>query len=114
MSESELIGQLRGHRRRLGLSQQNVADRMGHGARSIVSDLENGQRAPVLSTLLAWTNALGLRLTLSLNGSEVGLCCSMHNEHCEPPSELCCGDCSEVEHPAHLDERPCVLARSQP
>jgi transcriptional regulator with XRE-family HTH domain len=47
VSEHDLIGQLRGHRRRLGLSQQNVADRMGHGARSIVSDLENGQRAPV-------------------------------------------------------------------
>lgn len=28
-------------------------------------------------------------------------CCDMHNEHCEPPSELCCWECTEVNHPHH-------------
>jgi hypothetical protein len=28
-------------------------------------------------------------------------CCDMHNEHCEPPSELCCGRCTEWDHPRH-------------
>lgn len=37
-----------------------------------------------------------------------GLCCAMHNRHCEPPSELCCRDCSEVLHPVHLHGARCV------
>lgn len=28
-------------------------------------------------------------------------CGPMHNEHCEPPSELCCQNCSEVHHGFH-------------
>ena len=28
-------------------------------------------------------------------------CCDMHNAHCEPPSELCCGDCTEIHHGMH-------------
>ncbi len=104
-----MTNQLRGHRKRLGRSQQDVADRMGHGARSIVCDLENGARSPGLGTLLSWASALGLVVTFSLDGSEIGLCCSMHNEHCEPPSELCCGDCTEAAHPDHRDGSSCVL-----
>jgi hypothetical protein len=30
-----------------------------------------------------------------------GQCCDLHNEHCEPPSELCCGRCTEWDHPRH-------------
>lgn len=26
----------------------------------------------------------------------------MHNEHCEPPSELCCYACTEFHHGLHL------------
>lgn len=36
-------------------------------------------------------------------------CCDMHNEHCEPPSELCCLRCTEAQHPEHADGRKCVL-----
>lgn len=28
-------------------------------------------------------------------------CCDMHNRNCEPPSELCCWECTEIEHPRH-------------
>lgn len=42
-----------------------------------------------------------------------GLCCDSHNVHCEPPSELCCHDCSEVAHDSfpirHADGARCVL-----
>jgi hypothetical protein len=38
-----------------------------------------------------------------------GRCCDMHNEHCEPSSDLCCHECTEVGHPAHADRRACVL-----
>lgn len=37
------------------------------------------------------------------------VCCSMHNVHCEPPSELCCRWCAEVDHPDHDDPSTCVL-----
>lgn len=37
-------------------------------------------------------------------------CCDLHNEHCEPPSELCCGACTEAAHPEHPRGVPCVLA----
>ena len=37
------------------------------------------------------------------------LCCDMHNQHCEPPSELCCRRCPEAGHPEHQDGAVCVL-----
>lgn len=37
-------------------------------------------------------------------------CCDMHNHHCEPPSELCCGHCTEVHHPDHRPGEACVLS----
>lgn len=36
-------------------------------------------------------------------------CCDSHNVHCEPPSELCCGFCTEVCHPEHAQGVVCVL-----
>lgn len=40
-------------------------------------------------------------------------CCDMHNEHCEPPSELCCRHCTEAKHDTfpirHADGSRCVL-----
>jgi hypothetical protein len=40
-------------------------------------------------------------------------CCGSHNEHCEPPSELCCRDCPEATHVSfptrHADGSRCVL-----
>jgi hypothetical protein len=37
------------------------------------------------------------------------LCCKHHNGNCEPPYELCCDECSEVDHPRHGDKSECVL-----
>lgn len=34
-------------------------------------------------------------------GGEPYRCCDMHNEHCEPPSELCCNLCPEFHHGLH-------------
>lgn len=34
-------------------------------------------------------------------------CCQYHSRVCEPPSELCCGRCSEAGHPAHDDGSTC-------
>lgn len=36
-------------------------------------------------------------------------CCDLHNQCCEPPSELCCGSCTEAAHPEHPLGVPCVL-----
>ncbi len=36
-------------------------------------------------------------------------CCDLHNQHCEPPSDLCCYGCAEVGHPRHPVGIPCVL-----
>lgn len=44
-------------------------------------------------------------------------CCDMHNEHCEPPSELCCHLCAEVAHDTfptrHADGSRCVLTAEE-
>jgi hypothetical protein len=31
-------------------------------------------------------------------GEKAPICCDMHGRNCEPPSELCCRDCSEAAH----------------
>jgi hypothetical protein len=33
------------------------------------------------------------------------VCCDLHGRNCEPPSELCCGDCTEARHVAWVDGR---------
>ena len=36
-------------------------------------------------------------------------CCDLHNRNCEPPSELCCFDCTEAVHPDHWrDGSDCI------
>lgn len=37
-------------------------------------------------------------------------CCDMHNQHCEPPAELCCNRCSEANHPFHPPGVSCTWA----
>lgn len=41
-------------------------------------------------------------------------CCEIHNEHCEPPGDLCCYECTEAAHDMfpipHADGSRCVLA----
>lgn len=34
-------------------------------------------------------------------------CCGLHGRNCEPPGELCCGDCTEADHPGHQRLGPC-------
>ena len=34
-------------------------------------------------------------------------CCDLHGRNCEPPSELCCENCTEADHPAHRQLGPC-------
>lgn len=36
------------------------------------------------------------------------VCCDLHNRNCEPPSELCCWDCTEAAHPLHSDASECI------
>lgn len=44
-------------------------------------------------------------------------CCDMHNHNCEPPSELCCPNCTEAKHYTfpnpHADGSKCVLAEPE-
>lgn len=41
------------------------------------------------------------------------ICCEDHNEHCEPPGDLCCYECPEAAHDTfpirHADGSPCVM-----
>jgi hypothetical protein len=37
--------------------------------------------------------------------ADFALCCGMHNRNCEPPSELCCWDCTEARHGGWTDPR---------
>lgn len=43
------------------------------------------------------------------------ICCDMHNQHCEPPADLCCRNCTEAAHDTfpirHADGTPCVMDR---
>lgn len=41
-------------------------------------------------------------------GLNIVRCCDLHGITCEPPSELCCRYCTEVNHPAHQNVG-CVL-----
>lgn len=34
-------------------------------------------------------------------------CCADHGRECEPPYELCCGLCTEADHPQHILLGPC-------
>lgn len=44
-------------------------------------------------------------------------CCDSHNQHCEPPSDLCCHGCPEAAHDTfpirHADGSRCVLDRTE-
>lgn len=36
-------------------------------------------------------------------------CCEFHDRNCEPPSELCCRECIERDHPGHRWIGPCSV-----
>ncbi|HFD16866.1 MAG TPA: XRE family transcriptional regulator [Rhodospirillales bacterium] len=50
-------------RRQLGMSQEELDERLGCAER-MVSKWECGRHAPTLGTLVAWAEALGLRIEL--------------------------------------------------
>ncbi len=55
--------------------------------------------------------ALGDLIALARwGGVEVaaGWCCDSHGRHCEPPGDLCCAWCTEVDHPRHPDGVACT------
>jgi transcriptional regulator with XRE-family HTH domain len=56
-----MVDGLTARRLRLGLTQKELAARMGT-RQSAVSDLESGRHTPTLGTLDRWTRSLGLRL----------------------------------------------------
>ncbi|WP_159501783.1 type II toxin-antitoxin system Y4mF family antitoxin [Microbacterium sp. 18062] len=59
---------LKARRRRLGLTQQDLADLAGVSARS-VHEVERGKATVRLDVLTAVATALGLELTLTLRGT---------------------------------------------
>ncbi len=58
-----LRDELARRRRRLGLSQEELDERLGCAER-MVSKWECGRHAPTLGALVAWAEALGLRIVL--------------------------------------------------
>lgn len=63
-----------------------------------------GQRVAIENTMQARRDR-GEHLNL-------GPCCDLHNRNCEPPSELCCGHCTEASHPNHPPGEQCVMELS--
>lgn len=57
VSRDPMLAELRQRRVALGLTQQDVAERLGIGQRNI-SDLERGRSAPTLHTLRRWAAAV--------------------------------------------------------
>lgn len=60
-SRDPLLAELRRRRTELGLTQRDLAERLGIGQRN-VSDYERGRSAPTLHTLRRWAEALHCRL----------------------------------------------------
>lgn len=49
-----------------------------------------------------------LRTALGMRGAWPASCsCDLHGRTCEPPSELCCENCTEARHPYHVDGSIC-------
>ena len=57
----ELVAGLVRQRQRMGLSQAQLAEKIGTSQRTM-SQLENLTHAPKLSTVVSWARAVGLRL----------------------------------------------------
>lgn len=64
MTPSDIGGTLRAARRRLGLTQQEVADLAGLSDRT-VRDLEKGSTSPSLGAVFAVARVLGLRVEVT-------------------------------------------------
>lgn len=74
----ELIDNAIRYRKKLGLSQEDVAKKSGLSQQA-VSRLEKGINSPSLATLLKYLGAMGLKLALANNYDEIG-CTKIHKE----------------------------------
>lgn len=61
----DLPAKLRRRREALGMSQRSLADAMGT-CQSHVCEMENRNYLPKLTTLIAWSNALGFDVEVRL------------------------------------------------
>lgn len=102
------------HARYIALAQESQRD-----VTPLRNEIERFRRelAPALAVLEAarawrvqfYKTPQAPRMAALIAAVDAAPCCDMHNGHCEPPSELCCHWCTEVEHPVHRAGAPCVL-----
>jgi hypothetical protein len=62
-------------------------------------------------------SADGWRLVIeggAIRGLVRTVCCQWHSRTCEPPSELCCGECTERNHPDHPAGETCSVLDLSP
>lgn len=64
MTTAEIITTIKARRKALGLSQQEVADRVGI-LRPSYERIENGRSSPTLQSLLAISDALGMQISIA-------------------------------------------------
>lgn len=62
--ELALMAQLADIRRQRGLTQTDVARRMGCGSKGFICDLESSRGNPYLSTLMRYADAIGVRIAV--------------------------------------------------
>jgi y4mF family transcriptional regulator len=67
-TKTELGALARAERERRGMTQQELADRIGANRRW-VNELENGRNNPTLERLLRCIDVLGLRLSVDTDGT---------------------------------------------
>ena len=63
MTHEEIINQLKNHRKSLGITLTELADRVGIRAATIC-EIETGKRTPTLATFMKIAEALGMEVTL--------------------------------------------------
>ena len=63
MTHEEIITTLRNHRKSLGITLEELSEKVDIRATTIC-DIENGKRNPSLTTLLKITEALGMEIEL--------------------------------------------------
>ena len=68
---SEIYDRIKIRRQELGLTVEELANRMGYKDKSSISKIENGNYQPSLSTLKRIAGALGKRLVVSFEDPEV-------------------------------------------
>jgi hypothetical protein len=95
-----------GTRPRRGMAPFSAAgDRMA----DLVADFMR-RHLPDMPELLPWQMDILRREFAAYE--QMQPCCDMHNRHCEPPSELCCWQCTEADHPRHPQGVVCTWTQA--